>query len=152
MPGAKIDRKSLQIVQICAMVIGMLAMGLAVDLRTMVKILKRPWGVLIGLICQFLIMPMVGFAAVKTGLFGPYEVLIIMLYGTCPGGGVSNFFAYFLRLNIDLSGKIHFEDTIPEELNFYNHIFSKSYHDQRLGTAIIWLYPTLVTAGPESCY
>ena len=106
LPGAKINAKSLQVVQICAMVIGMLAMGLAVDLRAMVKILKRPWGVVIGLICQFLIMPLVGFAAVKTGFFGPYEVLVIMLYGTCPGGGVSNFFTYFLKLNVDLSGRV----------------------------------------------
>ena len=86
------------------MVLGMLAMGLAVDLPAMVRILKRPWGVIIGLICQFVIMPVVAVIAIKTGLFGPYETLVIILYGTCPGGGVSNFFTYFLQLNVDLSG------------------------------------------------
>ena len=120
-PGAKIDPKALQVIQIVAMVIGMLAMGLgkgflsskllkmkikAVDLQAMVRILKRPWGIAIGLLCQFLIMPLVGLAAVKTGFFGSYEILVIMLYGTCPGGGVSNFFTYFLKLNVDLSGKV----------------------------------------------
>ena len=62
-------------------------------------------GVLIGLLCQFLIMPCIALVAIKTGIFGPYETLIVMLYGTCPGGGISNFFTYYLRLNIDLSGK-----------------------------------------------
>ena len=104
LPGVKIDTKVLQVIQICAMVLGMLAMGLAVDLTAMVRVIKRPWGVMIGLLCQFLIMPLVGLAAVKTGLFGSYEVLVVMLYGTCPGGGVSNFFTYFLKLNVDLSG------------------------------------------------
>ena len=60
---------------------------------------------LIGLLCQFLIMPCIALVAIKTGIFGPYETLIVMLYGTCPGGGISNFFTYYLRLNIDLSGK-----------------------------------------------
>merc|ERR1711953_1450717 len=81
----------------------MFAMGLTVDLKKMLKILKRPWGVLIGLLCQFLIMPCIALVAIKTGIFGPYETLIVMLYGTCPGGGISNFFTYYLRLNIDLS-------------------------------------------------
>ena len=88
------------------MVIGMLAMGLAVDLKAMLRVLKRPSGIAIGLICQFLIMPVVGLVAVKTGFFGPYEALMVILYGTCPGGGVSNFFTYFLRLNVDLSGNV----------------------------------------------
>ena len=50
-------------------------------------------------------MPCIALVAIKTGIFGPYETLIVMLYGTCPGGGISNFFTYYLRLNIDLSGK-----------------------------------------------
>ena len=50
-------------------------------------------------------MPCIALVAIKTGIFGPYETLIVILYGTCPGGGISNFFTYYLRLNIDLSGK-----------------------------------------------
>ena len=92
----------------------------AVDLQAMVRILKRPWGIAIGLLCQFLIMPLVGLAAVKTGFFGSYEILVIMLYGTCPGGGVSNFFTYFLKLNVDLSGKVLY----LRNLNYISEFYS----------------------------
>ena len=67
-------------------------------------------------------MPCIALVAIKTGIFGPYETLIVMLYGTCPGGGISNFFTYYLRLNIDLSGK-----TIPgvSAREFFGHNFRR---------------------------
>jgi len=63
-------------------------------------------------------MPCIALIAIKTGLFGEYETLIIMLYGTCPGGGVSNLFTYYLRLNVDLSGNILNSEESKTFLNY----------------------------------
>ena len=43
LPGKDISPKGLQITQIVAMCVGMFAMGLTVDLKKMLQILKRPW-------------------------------------------------------------------------------------------------------------
>lgn len=43
LPGKDISPRGLQITQIVAMCVGMFAMGLTVDLKKMLKILKRPW-------------------------------------------------------------------------------------------------------------
>ena len=64
---------------------------------------KLAIGVLIGVLCQFLIMPCVALAAVRANLFTKSEALIVVLLGACPGGGASNLFTYYLDLNLDLS-------------------------------------------------
>ena len=43
LPGKDISPRGLQITQIVAMCVGMFAMGLTVDLKKMLQILKRPW-------------------------------------------------------------------------------------------------------------
>ena len=39
-----------------------------------------------------------------------------MLYGTCPGGGMSNLYTYYLRLNVDLSGMLLIKPLFKEIL------------------------------------
>ena len=109
---------------------------------------------LIGLLCQFLIMPCIALVAIKTGIFGPYETLIVMLYGTCPGGGISNFFTYYLRLNIDLSGKKYAKMTSRESrvVTKIDRILINefSYYDKRFCDLIFRYDTTLAASCSES--
>ena len=66
----------------------MLAMGLATDPAQVLKYLKKPVGPLIGMLCQFVIMPCLAMIFLAAAKIGTYEALVIMLYGCAPGGGI----------------------------------------------------------------
>ena len=66
----------------------MLAMGLATDPTQVLKYLKKPVGPLIGMLCQFVIMPCLAMIFLAAAKIGTYEALVIMLYGCAPGGGI----------------------------------------------------------------
>lgn len=93
-------------------------------------------------------MPCIALVAIKTGIFGPYETLIVMLYGTCPGGGISNFFTYYLRLNIDLSGKSGLSMVINDQDQIDHDNFSN--YDKRFGIIILWYDSTLAVGCSKS--
>merc|ERR1711937_706861 len=59
----------------------MLAMGMTTDTHQMLKYLKKPVGPLIGVFCQFLIMPCITMAAIKIVNFAS-EILVISYYLT----------------------------------------------------------------------
>ena len=77
-----------------------------------------------------------------------------MLYGTCPGGGISNFFTYYLRLNIDLSGKKYAKMTSRESrvVTKIDRILINefSYYDKRFCDLILWYDTTLVASSSKS--
>ena len=56
------NKNSLNLFQ--TLVIGMLAMGMTTDPMQMLKYLKKPVGPLIGVLCQFLIMPCITMIAI----------------------------------------------------------------------------------------
>jgi len=84
-------------------VIGMLGMGMTTDPWQMLQYIKKPVGPIIGLICQFLIMPCITMIAIKVVNFASYETLAVMLYGCAPGGGISNIIIYWMDGDLDLS-------------------------------------------------
>ena len=62
-----------------------------------------PWGVFVGVFCQFTIMPLVGFALTKVFAF-PEEIAAgIILIGCCSSGLASNVMVYLARGNLALS-------------------------------------------------
>ena len=81
----------------------MFGMGTSMSVQDFVRVGKMPKGILIGLICQFSIMPIVGFAlAVASGL--PPEIAAgIILVGCSPSGLASNVMAYISGANLALS-------------------------------------------------
>ena len=94
----------------------MLAMGLATDPAQVLKYLKKPVGPLIGMLCQFVIMPCLAMIFLSAASIGTYEALVIMLYGCAPGGGIryskrgkfikpifSNIIIYYMGGDLDLS-------------------------------------------------
>jgi len=81
----------------------MLGMGMTLTLADFRRVALMPQAVAIGIVCQFGIMPLTGFACGR--LFGlPPEVATgLVLVGSCPGGVASNVIAYLARGNVALS-------------------------------------------------
>ena len=85
------------------MMVIMLGMGASLTFRDFLIAFKKPKGVLIGLLCQFGIMPFLGYAlAVLLGL-PPALAVGLILMGCMPGGTTSNIFTYFSKGVLALS-------------------------------------------------
>ncbi|GEO04408.1 sodium transporter [Adhaeribacter aerolatus] len=66
--------------------------------------LKKSWrGVLIGLLCHFSIMPLVGLLLTKVFYFEPEIAAGIILIGSCSSGLASNVMVFIARANMVLS-------------------------------------------------
>lgn len=79
-------------------------MGCALDLEVVKKVLRRPVGPAIGLLAQFVFMPLVSFCL--SFIFPstmPEMRLGLFVTGCSPGGGASNIWTVMFDGNIDLS-------------------------------------------------
>ena len=81
----------------------MFGMGTQLSLRDFQGILKQPWGVLVGLLCQFAIMPLVGYTLAVAFGFEPEIAAGLILIGSVPCGIASNVMNFIARSNIALS-------------------------------------------------
>ncbi len=85
------------------MMLIMFGMGASLTFRDFLIAFKKPKGVLIGLLCQYGIMPFLGYAlAVILGL-PPALAVGLILMGCMPGGTTSNIFTYFSKGVLALS-------------------------------------------------
>jgi BASS family bile acid:Na+ symporter len=81
----------------------MLGMGMTMSLEDFMGIIKTPKAVLVGLFCQFLIMPFWGFALTIFFDF-PAEIAAgILLIGCSPSGLASNVMSLIAKANVALS-------------------------------------------------
>lgn len=81
----------------------MLGMGTTMSWTDFVNIVKMPKAVIIGLLCQFTIMPFIGFSIVHIFSF-PAEIAAgIILVGCSPSGLASNVMSYIAKANVALS-------------------------------------------------
>lgn len=85
------------------MMIIMLGMGASLTFKDFRIAFRKPQGILIGLLCQYGIMPLLGYAmAVVLGL-PPAIAVGLLLMGCMPGGTTSNIFSYFSKGALALS-------------------------------------------------
>ncbi|XP_029968059.1 ileal sodium/bile acid cotransporter-like [Salarias fasciatus] len=85
------------------MAIVMFSMGCTVDARKLWGHLKRPWGIIIGFLCQFGLMPLIAFLLALAFDVLPVQAIVIIIMGCCPGGSGSNIICYWLDGDMDLS-------------------------------------------------
>lgn len=87
------------------LVIAFIMFGVALDLKVQdfKDTLKNPKAAIIGLICQFLLLP--GFTYLMVILIepGPSIALGLFLVAACPGGNLSNFLTHYAKGNTPLS-------------------------------------------------
>ena len=108
------------------MMVIMLGMGASMTWRDFLIAFRKPKGILVGLLSQYLIMPALGFAlALALGL-PPAMVVGLLLIACMPGGTTSNIFAYFSRGVLALSIMMTTVSTlvavamVPTLLSFYS--------------------------------
>lgn len=81
----------------------MFGMGTAMSVQDFVGVIKMPKAVFIGLVCQFAIMPVIGFILAITFPF-PAEIAAgVILIGSSPSGVASNVMTFLARGNLALS-------------------------------------------------
>lgn len=81
----------------------MFGMGTQMSLHDFTGVAKAPRGVLVGILCHFSVMPLVGFGLTKVFHFEPEIAAGIILIGSCSSGLASNVMAYIAKSNLALS-------------------------------------------------
>ncbi len=81
----------------------MFGMGTAMSIKDFAGVVKMPKGVLVGVVCQFTIMPFVGFGLATVFGFPPEIAAGIVLVGASPRGLASNVMSYLAKANLALS-------------------------------------------------
>jgi BASS family bile acid:Na+ symporter len=81
----------------------MFGVGAQMSLRDFAGVAKMPWSVLVGVLCQFTIMPLVGYSLTKIVPLSPEIAAGVILIGCCSSGISSNVMAYLARANLALS-------------------------------------------------
>ena len=78
-------------------------LGTTISLGDLQRIAKKPWGLVVGLMSQFLWMPLLASLAISYFELELLPATGLMLMACAPGGGASNMFAYFTRADLALS-------------------------------------------------
>ena len=81
----------------------MAGMGATLSLVSFRQVMRRPWGLLIGLASQFGWMPLVAWGLSRWLGLEPLVALALIVVGCTPGGTTSNLFAYYARADLALS-------------------------------------------------
>jgi bile acid transporter len=96
----------------------MFGLGASLTPRDFLSALRRPWGLIIGWLTQFGIMPLVAFLLILTFVLQlPPEIAAptavgALLMGSVPAGTTSNIFTYFSKGNLALSVMMTTNSTI----------------------------------------
>jgi bile acid transporter len=88
----------------------MFGLGAGLTPKDFALALRRPWGLVIGWITQFGIMPLTAYVLIVTVLFpfsSPEGIVLValgaLIMGSVPAGTTSNLFTYFSKGNLALS-------------------------------------------------
>lgn len=81
----------------------MFGMGTALSLGDFTRVIRMPKAVLVGLVCQFSIMPVVGTTIALALGFPPQIAAGVVLIGSVSGGLASNVMTYLAKGNVALS-------------------------------------------------
>jgi BASS family bile acid:Na+ symporter len=108
------------------MIVIMFGMGASLTPRDFLIAFRKPQGILVGLVCQYGIMPALGFGLAMLLDFPPAIAMGLILMGCMPGGTTSNIFAYFSKGVLALSIMMTSVSTlvavvaVPTLLSFYS--------------------------------
>jgi BASS family bile acid:Na+ symporter len=81
----------------------MFGMGSQMALSDLGNVIKMPKGVIIGILCQYTIMPFLGITIATLLNFPPEIAAGVILIGSSPSGLASNVMSYIARANLALS-------------------------------------------------
>lgn len=110
------------------MIVIMLGMGASLTWRDFLIAFRKPKGVLIGMVCQYGIMPLLAFAMARALDLSPSYTVGLILMGCMPGGTTSNIFTYFSKAVLALSimmtslSSLVALGMVPALLEFYSQL------------------------------
>ncbi|XP_040192121.1 ileal sodium/bile acid cotransporter [Rana temporaria] len=81
----------------------MFSLGCSVEFRKFWGHIRYPWGIIVGFLCQFGIMPIAGFLLAILFSVHPLQAVVVLIMGCCPGGTGSNILSYWVDGDMDLS-------------------------------------------------
>lgn len=81
----------------------MLGMGITLSVEDFKRVLTMPRAVAVGVGCQYLIMPLLGFGIARLFQLETSLAVGLILVACCPGGTASNVVSYIARANVALS-------------------------------------------------
>uniref|UniRef100_A0A1A7WYI4 Sodium/bile acid cotransporter 4 n=2 Tax=Iconisemion striatum TaxID=60296 RepID=A0A1A7WYI4_9TELE len=81
----------------------MLGLGCTVEVSQLGEHIRRPIGVLLALLCQFVIMPLVAFLLALAFSLDDVAAMAVLLCGCCPGGNLSNIMSLLVHGEMNLS-------------------------------------------------
>ncbi|KAL6107572.1 slc10a4 [Pungitius sinensis] len=81
----------------------MLGLGCTVEISQLGEHIRRPIGVLLALVCQFVIMPLVAFLLALAFSLDDVAAMAVLLCGCCPGGNLSNIMSLLANGEMNLS-------------------------------------------------
>jgi BASS family bile acid:Na+ symporter len=81
----------------------MFGMGTELSVKDFANVVRMPKGIIVGVVCHYVIMPLIGFTLATLFNF-PKEIAAgIILVGCCPSGLASNVMCYLAKGNLALS-------------------------------------------------
>ncbi|HCO84810.1 MAG TPA: bile acid:sodium symporter, partial [Arenibacter sp.] len=86
-----------------SLIIIMFGMGLSLTLSDFKRVVSYPKAMIIGLICQMLLLPIIGYFIAISLSLSPTTAIGIMLLAACPGGPTSNMLTYLAKGDLALS-------------------------------------------------
>ncbi|XP_029799370.1 solute carrier family 10 member 6 [Suricata suricatta] len=81
----------------------MFSLGCSVEFRKLWLHIRRPWGIAVGLLCQFGLMPLIAYLLAISFSLKPAQAIAVLIMGCCPGGTISNIFTFWVDGDMDLS-------------------------------------------------
>ncbi|MDY5506735.1 MAG: bile acid:sodium symporter family protein, partial [Schaalia hyovaginalis] len=86
-----------------ALMVIMFGMGLTLTAPDFAVIARRPWPILVGVLMQYLIMPLAAVVVVWAFRLDPALAVGVILVGCAPGGTASNVVSYLAKGDVALS-------------------------------------------------
>jgi BASS family bile acid:Na+ symporter len=135
------------------MMVIMLGMGASLTFKDFAIALRKPAGILVGLMCQYGIMPLLAFALATALALPPAYAVGLILMGCMPGGTTSNIFTYFSKGTLSLSILMTMSSTlvaivmVPLTLAFYSSGIEGQWQIPRenvIQVLVVLLVPTVI--------
>ena len=86
-----------------SLIIIMFGMGLSLSLRDFAAVFLKPKAIILGLICQLILLPIVGFALIDLFTLTADIAIGIIILAACPGGPTSNLITHLANGDTALS-------------------------------------------------
>jgi bile acid transporter len=135
------------------MMVIMLGMGASLTFKDFAIALRKPLGIVVGLLCQYGIMPALAFVLAKSLALPPAYAVGLILMGCMPGGTTSNIFTYFSKGTLSLSILMTMSSTllaivmVPLTLAFYSSGIEGNWQIPRenvIQVLVVLLVPTVL--------